>query len=155
MTASNATKKAHNVTAVNDTNDTNDTNEAKESIPSLTNEEKKALRGFAHQLEPIVYVGKEGFSPALLNSLEAAFKVHELIKVKIGQNCPVERNEAGAELAARSGAVLVQLIGRIVLLYRPQPPKPEVKKRPARVRTKQQARRRTSKRATERKPRLR
>jgi RNA-binding protein len=81
-----------------------------------------------HHLEPVVYVGKEGFSPALLKSTENALKAHELIKIKLGQNCPVERNEAGSELARLTGAILVQLIGRMILLYRPNPDLPEGKR---------------------------
>ncbi|MCL2789267.1 MAG: ribosome assembly RNA-binding protein YhbY [Desulfobulbus sp.] len=94
----------------------------------LTSQEKKALRSLGHHLEPMVYVGKEGMSPALLNSLQAALTAHELIKIKIGQNCPVERNQAGQELTRRTGAALVQVIGRMLLLYRPNPDLPEARR---------------------------
>jgi len=99
-----------------------------ETIITLNNEQKKSLRGMGHHLEPVVYVGKEGFSPALLKSTENALKAHELIKIKLGQTCPVERNVAGSELALLTGAVLVQLIGRMILLYRPNPDLPEGKR---------------------------
>ena len=91
----------------------------------LTSREKKILRSLGHHLEPVVYTGKEGMSSALLGSVQAALKAHELVKVKIGQNYPVERNQAGQELAEATGAVLVQLIGRTLLLYRPNPDLPE------------------------------
>ena len=81
-----------------------------------------------HHLEPIVYVGKEGFSSALLKSTEAVLKAHELIKIKLGQNCPVERNEAGEKLARLTGATLVQVIGRMILLYRANPDLPQEKR---------------------------
>jgi RNA-binding protein len=87
----------------------------------LTSGQKKTLRGLGHHLEPVVYVGKEGLSPALLLSLEAALKAHELIKIKLGQNCPLERDIAGKELTKCTGAALVQIIGRMILLYRPNP----------------------------------
>jgi len=95
---------------------------------NLTSGQKKMLRGLGHHLEPVVYVGKEGLSPALLASLEAALKAHELIKVKIGQNCPLERNAVGEELTRTTGAALVQIIGRTVLLYRPNPDIPKEKR---------------------------
>lgn len=94
---------------------------------NLTNGQKKMLRGLGHHLEPLVYVGKEGLSPALLASLEAALKAHELIKVKLGQNCPLERNVAGEELTRNTGAALVQIIGRVILLYRPNQEMPKEK----------------------------
>lgn len=98
------------------------------STGTLTNGQKKALRGLGHHLEPVVYVGKEGFSPALLKSMEAALKAHELMKIKLGQNCPVERNEAGNQLAQLTGAALVQVIGRMILLFRPNPDLPPGKR---------------------------
>lgn len=94
----------------------------------LTSSQKKMLRGLGHHLEPVVYVGKEGLSPALLASLEAALKAHELIKVKLGQNCPLERNAAGDELIKTTGATLVQIIGRMLLLYRPNQDMPKEKR---------------------------
>lgn len=66
-----------------------------ELVVELTSGQKKALRGMGHHLEPVVYVGKEGLSPTLLKSTQAALQAHELIKIKLGQNCPIERNRAG------------------------------------------------------------
>lgn len=104
------------------------TTETTESTTTLTNPQKKTLRGLGHHLEPVVYAGKEGFSPALLKSLEAALKAHELVKIKLGQNCPAARNEAGDQLAQLTGAALVQVIGRMILLFRPNPDLPQGKK---------------------------
>ena len=115
----------------------NETKETQELTVELTSDQKKALRGLGHHLDPVVYTGKEGLSPSLLKSLEAALKSHELIKIKIGQNCPLERNTAGQELAASTGAALVQVIGRMILLYRPNPDLPEAKKIQLPLRTKQ------------------
>lgn len=103
-------------------------NEPIESTVELTSGQKKVLRGMGHHLEPVVYVGKEGLSPALLKSMEAALDAHELIKVKLGQNFPLARDAAGEELATRTGAALVQIIGRMILLYRPNPDLPEDKR---------------------------
>lgn len=103
-------------------------NEATTAPIELTNGQKKTLRGMGHHLEPVVYVGKEGLSPALLKSMHNALKAHELIKIKLGQNCPVERNEAGRELTLLTEAAVVQIIGRMILLYRPNPDLPEGKR---------------------------
>lgn len=99
------------------------------SAPSfdLSTKQKQALRGMAHHREPIVYAGKEGLSPSMLKSLEAALKAHELIKIKIGQNCPLDRNAAAEELVQATGAALVQVIGRMIVLYRPNPDLPVAK----------------------------
>ena len=105
-------------------------NEPIESTTELTGRQKKALRSRGHHLEPVVYVGKEGLSRTLLKSVEAALKAHELIKIKLGQNCPLDRNTAGDELTKNTGAALVQVIGRMILLYRPNPDLPGEKKAP-------------------------
>ena len=103
-------------------------NESTEPAIVLNSGQKKSLRGKGHHLEPIVFVGKEGLSSALLKSTETALKTHELIKIKLGQNCPLERNEAASELARSTEATLVQVIGRMVLLYRPNPDLPGEKR---------------------------
>ena len=103
-------------------------NESTEPALELSSGQKKSLRATGHHLDPIVFVGKEGLSPTLLKSAEAALKTHELIKIKLGQNCPVERNEAAKELSRLTGATLVQVIGRMILVYRANPDLPEEKR---------------------------
>jgi len=79
------------------------------------------LRARAHHFKPVVLVGREGISASLLDSVDKALTARELIKIRLGQNCPVQKKEAAEQLARRSRAALVQLIGRTVLLYRPRP----------------------------------
>ncbi len=95
---------------------------------TLTVRQRKSLRGLGHHLEPIVYVGKEGISATLIQAAESALKVHELIKIKLGQNCPLPKKEAAEALAEATGADLVQLIGKTVLLFLPNPELPKDKK---------------------------
>ncbi len=104
------------------------TSEKVASKPELSSSQKKRLRSLGHHLEPIVYVGKEGLSTPLHQSVEANLKAHELIKIKLGQNCPLERGTAGEQLAQLCKAALVQVIGRMVLLYRPNPDLPAAKR---------------------------
>ncbi len=96
--------------------------------PELSNAQKKKLRAFGHHLNPLVQIGKEGITPSLVQSSLAALKSHELIKVKIGQNAPVERHDAAIELAALTAATLVQQVGKVFLLYRPNPDLPAEKR---------------------------
>ncbi len=105
----------------------NDAEIIEETAPLPSNHKKK-LRSLGHHLEPLVYVGKEGLTLPLQQSVAAALKAHELIKVKLGQNCPLQRNDAGEQLAGLCGASLVQVIGRMVLLYRPNPDLPAAKR---------------------------
>jgi len=90
-------------------------------IQPLTGRQKKQLRGLGHHLSPVVYVGREGLTATVLKATEEALTAHELIKVKLGQNCPLGKKQAAAQLALQSKAALVQLIGKTVLLYLPNP----------------------------------
>ncbi len=67
----------------------------------------------------MVYVGREGLSDNLINSAMDALKTRELIKIKLGQNCEIPKKEAATRLAELTGAALVQLLGKTVLLYLP------------------------------------
>lgn len=103
-------------------------NESEQNRPEITVRQRKTLRGLGHHLEPCVYVGKEGISPTLLEAADHALKAHELIKIKLGQNCPLSKQVAADTLAAETQAYLVQLIGKMVLLFRPNPDLPKAKR---------------------------
>jgi RNA-binding protein len=79
---------------------------------------RQHLRSLAHHLEPIVLVGGEGFSDGVCAAIDEALERHELVKVKLQQNFPSPRKEAGRDLAVRLGADLAQVIGRVLVLYR-------------------------------------
>ncbi len=84
----------------------------------LNNKQKKYLKGLAHHLKPVVQVGKEDLSAALLDAVKKELSHHEIIKVKIGQNSGVGKNEAAELLAKKTGAEIVQLIGKTVILFK-------------------------------------
>ncbi len=84
------------------------------------------LRGLGHHLDPVLMVGKEGVTDAVVAALEEQLRAHELVKVKIGSEAPIDRKEAGPELAARAGATLAQILGRTILLYKRHPNKPKI-----------------------------
>jgi RNA-binding protein len=77
---------------------------------------RKALRAAGHHLSPVVQVGKEGVTPALL--------AHELVKVRVGSESPEDRFETAARVAAGRGMQLAQLLGRTLLVYRKHPTRP-------------------------------
>lgn len=76
----------------------------------------------------MLFVGKEGVTEAAVRSLEDAFKTRELLKVKVLEAAPLNVREAGPALAEHvEGAHLVQTIGRVAVLYRRHPEKPEIR----------------------------
>lgn len=91
----------------------------------LTTRQKQFLKGLAHPLKPLVQIGKEGISPAIVTTVKKELEHHELIKVKIGNNSGLERHETPALIAEASDSVVVQLIGKVFALYKANPDKPK------------------------------
>lgn len=86
----------------------------------LTNSVRKHLRSIGHQLNPVVMVADKGLSEGVMDELERALTDHELIKVRLRAPRDV-RSEWQKQLAAATGATVVQSIGQIVLLHRKNP----------------------------------
>ena len=87
----------------------------------LSPAERKHLRGQAHHLEPVVLIGAEGLSPAVLKEADSALKAHGLIKVRMFSDQREERMRALEHLADALGAAPVQHIGKLLVLWRPIP----------------------------------
>lgn len=85
----------------------------------LTPAERKEKRGLAHHLDPVVVIGAEGLTPAVLKEADAALKAHGLIKVRMFSDAREERQAALAQLADQLGAAPVQHIGKLLILWRP------------------------------------
>lgn len=84
----------------------------------LTGKQKRYLRAQAHHLDPIFQVGKAGVNDHMIKSIGEALEVRELLKVSILTNNADDKHEVAHELASGTGAELVQLIGKTVILYK-------------------------------------
>jgi RNA-binding protein len=89
----------------------------------LTPAERKEKRGEAHHLDPVVMIGADGLTPAILKETDAALKAHGLIKVRMFSDERATREAALAELANKLDAAPVQHIGKLLVLWRPLPAK--------------------------------
>jgi RNA-binding protein len=95
---------------------------------TLNAKQRAHLKSLAHPLKAMAQIGKGGVDEQVIASLDDAFRHRELLKVKVLESAPVSAKEAGDELAAQvSGAKLVQVIGRTIVLYRQHPETPEIK----------------------------
>lgn len=86
---------------------------------TLTSKQRAFLRGQANTLQPILHVGKGGVADTLIKQADDALAVRELIKGKVLETAPVTAKEAAAEVAQAVDAVVVQVVGRTFVLYRP------------------------------------
>ena len=84
----------------------------------LTNNQKKYLRGIAHGLNPMIMIGANGETESLMAELESTLAHHEILKIKIASADRDERKEIVQHLVKESGALLVQTIGKICVIYR-------------------------------------
>lgn len=89
----------------------------------LSEEQKRHLRRLGHPLKPVVRLGNAGLTAAVLNEVELAIDHHELIKVKVAAEDREQRQTLIETIAGKSRAEVVQAIGSIALLYRPNPKK--------------------------------
>jgi RNA-binding protein len=94
---------------------------------TLTGKQRSYLRGLGHALVPVIQVGKDGATDALVEEIKAQLVIHELVKLHLGRNVPEGRHDLGDELAVASDSSLVQVLGRMILLYRPREEKPAIK----------------------------
>ncbi|MBP6407692.1 MAG: ribosome assembly RNA-binding protein YhbY [Fusobacteriaceae bacterium] len=95
----------------------------------MTSKQRAFLKKEAHNLEPIVRIGKDGLSDNIVQSLLDAINSRELIKVKVLQNLDADKDdtrEMAEELSRKSGAELVGVIGKIIIFYKENKDKPVV-----------------------------
>jgi RNA-binding protein len=93
---------------------------------TLSEPQKKYLRGLGHALKPIVMVGDSGLSDSVLAELNICLEHHELVKVRVKVGDRDSRDAVIMKLGAESGAVLVQRTGNMALLYRENPEKKKI-----------------------------
>ena len=79
------------------------------------------LRAECNQLQATVHVGKDGLTPAVLQSLDDALRTRELVKVALNRTANVTAKAAAADLAEAVGADVIQTIGKTATLYRHNP----------------------------------
>lgn len=91
------------------------------AAPSISTRARAHLRSLAHGLRPVVQVGAGGFTEPVILATAEALAEHELVKVKLGQGFTGECKAAARELADATESDLTQVIGRVIVLYRPRP----------------------------------
>ncbi|MGI9222938.1 MAG: ribosome assembly RNA-binding protein YhbY [Woeseiaceae bacterium] len=93
---------------------------------TLSEPQKKYLRGLGHALKPIVMIGDSGFSAAVLAELNVCLDHHELVKVRVKVGDRNSRDAIIAKLCEDGSAALVQRTGNMALLYRENPEKKKI-----------------------------
>jgi RNA-binding protein len=89
----------------------------------LTPAQRKVHRSDAHHLDPVVLIGGDGLTDAVKKEVDAALSAHGLIKVRVFNDDRAQREAYFVALADELGAAPIQHIGKLLVLWRPQPEK--------------------------------
>jgi putative YhbY family RNA-binding protein len=89
-------------------------------MKGLSPAERQALKGRAHKLDPVVTVGGDGLSAAVIAEIDRSLRSHELIKVRVNGD-RATRDAALKDICRQTGAQAVQHIGKVLVLFRQNP----------------------------------
>lgn len=92
----------------------------------MTSKQRAYLKGLAMNIDPIFQVGKGSVSPELVAAVEESFQTHELIKLAVLKNCFDDPREIADMIAGRTHSQVVQVIGKKIVLYKPDKDKPKI-----------------------------
>ncbi|MEZ4392831.1 MAG: ribosome assembly RNA-binding protein YhbY [Polyangiales bacterium] len=92
----------------------------------LTSKQRRHLRALAHHLDAVVMIGNAGLTDAVVKAVDVAITRHELVKVRVDADSPDDRHEVSQTLAQRLNASEVQVIGRVLVLYRRHATEPKL-----------------------------
>lgn len=85
----------------------------------LTSAQRQFLKSLAHRLQPVVMIGNQGLTPAVLKEIEHSLAAHELIKIKAATEEAETRQAWLDEICKTAKAIAIQQIGKVIVIYRP------------------------------------
>lgn len=92
----------------------------------MTSKQRAYLKSLASNLNPIFQIGKSSLTPEVTEAIGEAFHNNELIKVAVLKNCLDDPREIAQILAERTHSQVVQVIGKKIVLYKPDKDKPKI-----------------------------
>ena len=88
----------------------------------LKGSQRKRLRELAHNMEPLIHIGKRGIPDEVIRQIDKVLTDHELIKIRFNE-FKEEKKNLSARIADGTGSELVGMIGHVAILYRENPEK--------------------------------
>lgn len=92
----------------------------------ITTKQRAELRSMANSLDTIFQIGKSGISDVFIKQIEDVLRARELIKVRVLENSVYSAREAADEVAEKTGADVVQVIGTRFVLYKKNEKEPKI-----------------------------
>ena len=92
----------------------------------MTSKQRAYLKGLAMNINPIFQVGKSSLTPEFVAAISEAFNTKELLKIAVLKNCFDDPNEIAQVVAERTHSQVVQVIGKKIVLYKPDKKNPKI-----------------------------
>lgn len=92
----------------------------------MTSKQRAYLMSLASNLNPIFQVGKSSLTPELTEAISESFNNRELIKISVLKNCFDDPKEIAQVIAERTHSQVIQVIGKKIVLYKPNKDNPKI-----------------------------
>lgn len=93
----------------------------------MTTKQRAFLKSQASTMDVIVHIGKESLTPQVVASVDEALTARELIKVGVLKNCADDPKTLAQIISERTHSDVVQVIGKKIVLYKPDKKNPKIK----------------------------
>jgi len=85
----------------------------------LTTKQIKYLKSNAMEEKILFQVGKDGIGENFLDLIDKALEARELVKFRVLNNCLDPVREIALDVASNTNSLLIQIVGKVITLYRP------------------------------------
>ncbi|OUS32886.1 RNA-binding protein [Thalassotalea sp. 42_200_T64] len=85
---------------------------------NLSKKQIQHLKGVAHSLKPVVMLGNNGLTEAVVAEIDYALGHHELIKVKIPTDDKEVKQLIVDAIVRETNSIKVQTIGKTLVIFR-------------------------------------
>ncbi len=92
----------------------------------ISPKQRAYLKKISHGVKPVIQVGKDGVSPALIEQISETIAKRELIKISFLDSMPEEKSEAKEKILERTRSEFVSLVGSKLTIYKKNEQKPRI-----------------------------
>lgn len=92
----------------------------------MTSKQRAYLKSLASNLDPVFHIGKASLTPEITDAVNECLGNNELIKIAVLKNCLDDPKEMAQVLAERTHSQVVQVIGKKIVLYKPDKDSPKI-----------------------------
>jgi len=92
----------------------------------LTSKQRSYLKGLAQTIDPVFQIGKSSLTPENCEAIGECFNTRELIKISVLKNCLDDPRMIAEAVADRTRSTVVQVIGKKIVLYKPDKKNPKI-----------------------------